>query len=130
MKTTNKPFVTPWMMLLKYSDVGKRRAVQIGKKKFISSCDNSDSTVKTVSDFIGTDWRPVRPAKQLFGDLCACVFFWGGVLALATVAVIFFLDSDMAVGEDWGWMLSLWVVLTLFIGLGGAAGGNGGGDND
>ena len=61
-------------------------------------------------------------------------FFWGGVLTLATVAVIDFLDSDMAVGEDWGWMLGLWVVLTLFIGLGGAAGGNDGGgdggDND
>ena len=61
-------------------------------------------------------------------------FFWGGVLALATVAVIDFLDSDMAVGKDWGWMLGVWVVLTLFIGLGGAAGGNGGGsdggDND
>ena len=68
-------------------------------------------------------WRPVRMR-----------FFWGGVLALATVAVIDFLDSDMAVGEDWGWMLGLWVVLTLFIGLGGAAGGNDGGgdggDND
>ena len=68
-------------------------------------------------------WRPVRMR-----------FFWGGVLALATVAVIDFLDSDMAVGEDWGWMLGVWVVLTLFIGLGGAAGGNGGGgdggDND
>ena len=61
-------------------------------------------------------------------------FFWGGVLALAMVAVIFFHDSDMAVGEDWGWMLGVWVVLTLFIGLGGAAGGNDGGgdggDND
>ena len=68
-------------------------------------------------------WRPVRMR-----------FFWGGVLALATVAVIDFLDSDMAVGKDWGWMLGVWVVLTLFIGLGGAAGGNGGssdgGDND
>ena len=62
-------------------------------------------------------WRPVRMR-----------FFWGGVLALATVAAIDFLDSDMAVGENWGWMLGLWVVLTLFIGLGGAAGGNGGGD--
>ena len=56
--------------------------------------------------------------------------FWGGVLAPATVAVFFFLDSDMAAGEDWGWMLGLWVVLTLFIGLGGAAGGNGGGGDD
>ena len=51
-------------------------------------------------------------------------------MALATVAVIFFHDSDMAVGEDWGWMLGVWVVLTLFIGLGGAAGGNGGGGDD
>ena len=57
-------------------------------------------------------------------------FFWGGVLALATVAVIFFLNSDIAVREDWGWMLGVWVVLTLLIGLGGAARGNGGGDND
>ncbi len=61
-------------------------------------------------------------------------FFWGGVLALATVAVICFLDADMTVRENWGWMLGVWVVLTLFIGLGGAAGGNGGGsdggDND
>ena len=56
-------------------------------------------------------------------------FFWGGVLAFATVAVFNFLDSDMTVGEDWGWMLGVWLVLTLFIGLGGAAGGNGG-DND
>jgi len=55
-------------------------------------------------------------------------------LALATVAVFFFLDSDMAVAEDWGWILGVWVVLTLFVGLAGAAGGNGGGgdggDND
>ncbi len=61
-------------------------------------------------------------------------FFWGGVLTLATVAAIDFLDSDMAVGEDWGWMLGVWVVLTLLIGIGGADGGNGGdsdsGDND
>ena len=57
-------------------------------------------------------------------------FFWGGVLALATVAVICFLDADMTVRENWGWMLGVWVVLTLFIGLGGAAGGNAGGDND
>ena len=61
-------------------------------------------------------------------------FFWGGVLALATFAVINFLDSDIAVGEDWGWLLGVWVVLTLFAGLGGAARGNDvggdGGDND
>ena len=61
-------------------------------------------------------------------------FFWGGVLALATVAVINFLDSDMTVRENWGWMLGVWVVLTLLIGLGDAAGSNGGGndggDND
>ena len=56
-------------------------------------------------------------------------FFWGGVLAFAAVAVIDFLDSDMTVAEDGGWMLGVWLVLTLFIGLGGAAGGNGG-DND
>ena len=56
-------------------------------------------------------------------------FFWGGVLALAMVAVIFFLNSDIAVREDWGWMLGVWVVLTLFIGLGGAAGGNGSGND-
>jgi len=64
-------------------------------------------------------WRPVRMR-----------FFWGGVLALAAVAVICFLDADMTVRENWGWMLGVWVVLTLFIGLGGAAGGNAGGDND
>ena len=51
-------------------------------------------------------------------------------MALATVAVICFLDADMTVRENWGWMLGVWIVLTLFIGLGGAAGGNGGGDND
>ena len=56
-------------------------------------------------------------------------FFWGGVLALATVAVIDFLDSDMAVRENWGWMLGVWVVLTLLIGIGGADGGNGGGSH-
>ncbi len=33
-KITNMAFVTPWTVLLRYSDVGKRRVVQIGKKKF------------------------------------------------------------------------------------------------
>ncbi len=75
------------------------------------------------------DSRTLRPAKQLFGDLCACAFSGEGFWRLLRL-LFFFLDSDMAVGEDWGWMLGLWVVLTLFIGLGGATGGNGDGDND
>ena len=63
MKITNKPFVIPWTMSLRYSDDGKRQAVQIGKKKSWTSYDNSDSTVQTMSEFVGTD-RPVL-AREL-----------------------------------------------------------------